>query len=890
MITTFAASAESFAAERKPVLAEAFDSLRPTVKEAMGRIGIPQWQRIIVSAALDLFDLTARSQVDAWSQNLDDLRDLFEHELNEALARTTAAAPDQREAQADTLARWVSSYTVNAATEAATSTDTDGVGLEWVCMEDSKVRSAHREAHGQRVSTGSMFEVAGVEMSYPGQPVGDPSNWINCRCLAMPTMLDGFTVNSVTASAPGLKRDGSAPKCEYCDATAISYVLHSEGMAYVPACAEHLQQAKDDAAKSVPGGAPDPGNIDRVGEYSGGRATDPVTSFAATAATEEPEFDTAVIVALPAADDPVNGASSESHAHCTLLFLGPTENLSLVELSDALAAFVEEGQVGVITDAVNGSATLGAEGAMVSLLDANNLVHIRNGLLMNPAIKAAHESVEQFPTWIPHVTLGYPENLPAATFDGEAITFDRLALWFGDDKESAVFQLGEAMPEKKVVHAEDPEFTQEMADAFAATAAPAAPVEDAEPAEAEAPAEAGEPELRKWHGVIAPEAAPSGDRRQFAERALTARSLPLPLKAMFVDDEGHKGSVVVGRIDNVYRKEGLILADGVWDESPEADRAWLMIERKMWRGVSVDLDAAEANLEDMDDAELLEFLAGRISSATVCAIPAFAQAFVANGGWENYDPATAPNAEMNEIPDWTEPAALVAAAVMAPKKISADYFRNPMLEGPTPLSLGHEGHIFGHLAAWDACHIGFEVCTTAPPSNTDYAYFLTGQVFTDAGPVAVGQITLGKKDIGGHAADGISMRAAIAHYDRTGTAVADITVGEDEFGIWFSGKLRDNVTEEQVHELFAAGLSGDWRGVRFRGSESMELVAALAVNVQGFPIPRTSFAMDGDRQVSLVAAGVVPNPRSIEAASIFRELRNLEYSTIVNEFSLLEGK
>ena len=817
MITTFAASAESFAAERKPVLAEAFESLRPTVKEAMGRIGIPQWQRIIVSAALDLFDVTARSQVDAWSQNLDDLRDLFEHELNEALARTTAAAPEQREAQADTLARWVSSYTVNAATEAATSTDTDGVGLEWVCMEDSKVRSAHREAHGQRVSTGSMFEVAGVEMSYPGQPVGDPSNWINCRCLAMPTMLDGFTSSTITAAA---------------------------------------------------------------GE---GRATDP----------GEPEFDTAVIVALPAADDPVNGASSESHAHCTLLFLGPTENLSLVELSDALKAFVEEGQVGVITDAVNGSATLGAEGAMVSLLDANNLVHIRNGLLMNPAIKAAHESVEQFPTWIPHVTLGYPDTPPAATFDGEAITFDRLALWFGDDKESAVFQLGEAMPEKEVVHAEDPEFTQEMADAFAATVEEAPPAADAEPVEAEAPADAAapaEPELRKWHGVIAPEAVPSGDRRQFAERALTARSLPLPLKAMFVDDEGHKGSVVVGRIDNVYRKDGLILADGVWDESPEADRAWQMIERKMWRGVSVDLDAAEANLDDMDEAELLEFLAGRISSATVCAIPAFAQAFVANGGWENYDPATAPNAEMNEIPDWTEPAALVAAAVMAPKKISADYFRNPMLEGPTPLSLGHEGHIFGHLAAWDACHIGFEVCTTAPPSNTDYAYFLTGQVFTDAGPVAVGQITLGKKDIGGHAADGISMRAAIAHYDRTGTAVADITVGEDEFGIWFSGKLRDNVTEEQVHELFAAGLSGDWRGVRFRGSESMELVAALAVNVQGFPIPRTSFAMDGDRQVSLVAAGVVPNPKSVEAASIFRELRNLEYSTIVNEFSLLEGK
>jgi hypothetical protein len=214
--------------------------------------------------------------------------------------------------------------------------------------------------------------------------------------------------------------------------------------------------------------------------------------------------------------------------------------------------------------------------------------------------------------------------------------------------------------------------------------------------------------------------------------------------------------------------------------------------------------------------------------------------------------------KVEEMSDSTEKQSMSLVASAAPK-ISADYFRNPMLTEATPVTRGEDGHIFGHLATWDTCHIGFEVCTTAPPSQTDYAYFLTGQVFTDAGPVAVGQLTVG----GGHAADGISLRAAVSHYDNVSTAVADITVGEDEFGVWFSGKIRDWATEQQVHELFAAGPSGDWRGVRVGGRESLELVAAHAVNVQGFPVARsrTRFAMEGDRQVSLVAAGHV-EPKS----------------------------
>lgn len=277
------------------------------------------------------------------------------------------------------------------------------------------------------------------------------------------------------------------------------------------------------------------------------------------------------------------------------------------------------------------------------------------------------------------------------------------------------------------------------------------------------------------------------------------------------------------------------------------------------------------------------FSQGRVCSATLCAIPAFAEAFVRNGTWEEFADLPLPTGEMVEIPDW---AAVSLVASAAPDVISADYFRNPELDGPTPVTRGADGHIFGHLAEWGTCHIAYEVCTTVPPSSTEYAYFLTGQVFTDVGPVAVGQLTVG----GGHADPKLGVRAAMAHYDNVSAAVADVTVGEDAYGVWFSGRVRPWATERQIHELFAAGPSGDWRGVRSRGRDSMELVAAHAVNVQGFPVARTRFAIEGGRQVSLIAAGMPDKNKLAEANELLAEIRAAEFSMLTTTLTTLEGK
>lgn len=177
-------------------------------------------------------------------------------------------------------------------------------------------------------------------------------------------------------------------------------------------------------------------------------------------------------------------------------------------------------------------------------------------------------------------------------------------------------------------------------------------------------------------------------------------------------------------------------------------------------------------------------------------------------------------------------------------------FAHPKMESPR-VGVEVEGdHVFGYIAQWGVCHVGISgVCTEAPSSKTDYWYYATGKVDTDEGVVRVGQITMDT----GHAPLRSNAKVAAAHYDNTGAAAADVAVGEDEFGIWFSGVLRSKVTDEQRHALRASGrVSGDWRTI----GGDLELVAALAVNVPGFPIPHARAGVYNGEQVSLVAAGL----------------------------------
>jgi len=182
-------------------------------------------------------------------------------------------------------------------------------------------------------------------------------------------------------------------------------------------------------------------------------------------------------------------------------------------------------------------------------------------------------------------------------------------------------------------------------------------------------------------------------------------------------------------------------------------------------------------------------------------------------------------------------------------------FEQPEPAGPQTIRVNGyrvSGHIFQH----GVCHTGIgNVCVEPPRSKVGYEHFHKGTVvLSDGKPLKVGKITLA----GGHADGKLGMVPAAAHYDNSCTAVAIGRVVDGEHGGWFSGVLLPGVSDERKAELLRSPISGDWRPDRANGNH-FELIAALAVNVPGFPITEV---VDGE-QTSLIAAGMVYDEFSI---------------------------
>lgn len=202
-----------------------------------------------------------------------------------------------------------------------------------------------------------------------------------------------------------------------------------------------------------------------------------------------------------------------------------------------------------------------------------------------------------------------------------------------------------------------------------------------------------------------------------------------------------------------------------------------------------------------------------------------------------------------EATDDVEGTLAAIAASAAPVVPPRAWFERPRLKGPTPITVTDEGQVFGHIAAWHVDHIGLPGARKPPRSSSNYAYFRTGVLRTDDGTdMPVGQLTLA----GGHASMMANASEAIKHYDDTASAVADVTAGEDAYGIWVAGALRPEATAEQVRSLRASAPSGDWRPINGK----LELVAVCQVNVPGFPVARAMVA--GGQLTALVAAGARP--------------------------------
>lgn len=197
-----------------------------------------------------------------------------------------------------------------------------------------------------------------------------------------------------------------------------------------------------------------------------------------------------------------------------------------------------------------------------------------------------------------------------------------------------------------------------------------------------------------------------------------------------------------------------------------------------------------------------------------------------------------------------DPDTLTAAA--PPVKAPAAWFEDPQLPRPTRLRVEEDGRVYGHVAAWNSCHRGIgNACILPPRSASGYAQFRTGTTLTADGILRkVGHLTYG----GPHADLTASAADAVGHYADAGTSYAYVNAGEDAWGIWVAGVMAPGTGELEAQQLRAHPLSGDWRRI----DGSLELVAALAVNTPGYPVPEPQYALTASgEQTVLVAAGIV---------------------------------
>lgn len=350
---------------------------------------------------------------------------------------------------------------------------------------------------------------------------------------------------------------------------------------------------------------------------------------------------------------------------------------------------------------------------------------------------------------------------------------------------------------------------------------------------------------RTWSGVLARLGVPTGDGRIIAPGGGSSRSLPLPLMYQQQSSDGHGGAQVVGSIDELTIRDGMVSATGHMLDAAYGTDVMELLDAGVI-GPSVDLDDVEYT---MDDSERIVITSWRIAGATLVAIPAF------EGVSVTLDPEPAVQAEdpgvpMEAVPEW-----LYASA--GPEALPPlDWFKAPDLDRLTPLTIrpASNGYsqVFGHIAGWSTCHIGLPGCVTPPASMASYAYFHTSEQATSDGPVLpVGTLVAGPR----HADPQAAFQAAAAHYDDPQAAVARVVAGEDEHGIWVAGWLLPGAVPEAVDVFRSSPVSGDWRRV----GGSLELIAVCSVNAPGFPVPRARVAFSNGVQRTLIGSfGIKP--------------------------------
>lgn len=704
---------ETFAAERAERLKGADEFLRPFVETALTRLrdGEADWDADLIDAAARIWH--ENFQAEAPGARFLRAQNRFRASLSDALDKTSQE-PVVTDAQIDRITNWLSTYSVNAGTTSGAFAK--GVRYKkWVTMGDSAVREIHRPLDGQVRPIGGTFDVAGTKLGYPGEPVGPPEVWINCRCVAMPASREGEPMSANT------------------------YVLGPE------------DQIDEDENPDVV-----------VGEKLTADAVMEDVEAEAEMVGDDAEWD-----ALPA-EIPIYGIAAPEGIETGDGRLFSVGSLSTREPPMTIAYQTMTGEYGHVNSVTVGRIDATAMGT----LDDVPVMEYTGVLLKNrPAAREAYFGIKDGSGRGVSVDVDKAVMAPPPEPEDDEDFFDMLfgpqTMEFSEARIAGLTIVGIPAFESKYAHiALDGE-------KLAACGCNFDVIDLSNDPEANARA-ASEAWFFKEYDQEA------RDRMADEGTAMPDGSYPI------ADCEDLSNAIqAIGRA-----------------KDPEATKAHIR-KRKSALGC--------------EDVELPEDW-----SVIVAAAPIFT--LVASGG------VTYP----------------------------AEFFEAPKVDRATPLTIDPDTrHVYGHLAEWRSCHLGITgICTEAPHTESDYAYFLKGVTATTGGDIRTGVLTHAI----GHAGERMSAAQATAHYDRDGSMWAQVALGEDDYGIWFSGVIPSWVSDDVIDKVRAIGaVSGDWRA-EFPGAP-LELRGVVTVPVPGFQLPR--FVADGGYQTVLVAAGrIAPEPKS----------------------------
>lgn len=783
---------ETFAAERSEALDTAADRFREALPAALNDLDAGEedwWQPLLLRLGEVWRDALREMGADPEAVDFTPVRLAME----DVMPLTTV--DPNRDAQVERLALWLSSFALNAAAMLAAQAEPGAdMLLEWVTMRDDDVRELHVPLQGQRVPVGDTFSVGQWDLQYPGQPVGDPEAWINCRCVVRPVRGEQMSAETFATEMEEtiLPADDVMPEDEM-----PPMVDWSTEMFPVP-----IHGVLVDTTEETGDGRHLAGDFDVLSVVDGPVPLRWVRS-------DMGQHDGAVRTAT------IDETWREGDR---ILYNG---HVIMVPDSEDMLTILAEGRLGLSVDLDSAVFEVDESGDVPIARYSEG--RIRSATLVDiPALTGAWAELGSWDEVAMLASSGCePCKERMRTYRQFAISegsWDGAASRFTDEewRRSCIVDRGESFntaKERYALPVREPNGDLSRAGVHAAAA--------------------------RINQVDAPSSAIASARNALVRAYGELDEEPpesLTAAAFQINDIPEITKDAPGWLTNPRETSRL---RNYWAVGPGAAKiSW---------GTPGDFNRCRANLSEF--VQRPDWLAGLCANIH----------FDALGFW--------PGQHISRAASGLTAAAFTIVDDEETKVLPAEWFTDPELTAATPVTVTPEGRVFGHIAQWGTCHTGLglsvgmnDSCTAAPTSASNYAYYRTGVVDTDQGEIPVGNLTMGI----GHASERASAGASIAHYDNTNAVVADVVTGEDEFGIWFSGAMRADLTDDQVRAFKASTLSGDWRRI---GGE-LELVAALAVNVPGFPIPRLSLAASGGHQTALVAAGVVQRPDEAQAPTI----------------------